>query len=435
MRFVDLFAGLGGFHLALRKLGHTCVFASEIDSMLRELYERNFGIKPYGDIRDVQSQDIPAHDILCAGFPCQPFSKAGGQSGFSDPEYGGLFHQILRILDYHKPAFVILENVPNFQRHDRGRTWEIASSLLSERGYEIQVKKLSPHDFGIPQIRERVYIVGSRSGLRHFSWPIGSDVKDLSIRTILEVNPGDARKLSESVMKCIAVWQDFLDRYPKGKELPSFPIWSAEFGATYPYSRTTPFMIGTEGLKRYRGSHGRSLRNLSKATERSLLPSYALTKESRFPDWKINFIRQNRQLYEDNRDWIDRWKESILEFPPSSQKLEWNCKGGERDLSRYILQFRASGLRVKRPTNSPSLVAMTSTQVPIISWEQRYMTPRECARLQSMGELENLPESPNRAYKALGNAINVEVARLIASALLSGCESLSGDEPARRIAD
>ena len=109
---------------------------------------------------------------------------------------------------------------------------------------------------------------------------------------------------------------------------------------------------------------------------------------------------------------------TLLDFPPSLQKLEWNCKGGERDIWKYVLQFRASGVRVKKPTTAPSLIAMTVTQVPIIAWEKRYMTPRECAKLQSMEALSFLPSASTAAYKALGNAINVRVMRSIAEALI-----------------
>jgi len=123
MRFVDLFAGLGGFHVALRSLDHTCVFACEIDEGLRSLYAKNFGLMPEGDIRKISVEDIPSHDILCAGFPCQPFSKAGEQQGLKCPKWGDLFKYVLKILRHHQPEYLILENVPNLSRHDDGETW------------------------------------------------------------------------------------------------------------------------------------------------------------------------------------------------------------------------------------------------------------------------------------------------------------------------
>lgn len=140
MKFADLFAGLGGFNLALRQLGHQCVFASEIDAALRELYEQNFGIMPAGDIREVNVKNIPSHDILCAGFPCQPFSKAGQQDGLGDPELGELYKYIIKVMRHHHPRFLILENVPNFEMHDDRQTWNRIRNLLSREGYTVLIK-------------------------------------------------------------------------------------------------------------------------------------------------------------------------------------------------------------------------------------------------------------------------------------------------------
>src|ERR1700730_5789482 len=136
MRFVDLFAGLGGFHRALTELGHECVFASEIDPQLRTLYAANFPDSArvvHGDIRECKDK-VPAHDILCAGFPCQPFSKSGSQLGLDDETRGTLFHEILEILKKRQPRYVILENVGNFERHDSGRTWQVVKEKLTGLG-------------------------------------------------------------------------------------------------------------------------------------------------------------------------------------------------------------------------------------------------------------------------------------------------------------
>ena len=137
VKFIDLFAGLGGFHLALANLGHQCVFASELDPDLAVLYEKNFGLKPYGDIRTCELKDIPKHDVLCAGFPCQPFSKAGEQRGSKCPQWGDLIDYVIDILHSHKPEYFIIENVPNLVRHNRGRTWRKIKERLQEPGYDI----------------------------------------------------------------------------------------------------------------------------------------------------------------------------------------------------------------------------------------------------------------------------------------------------------
>ena len=246
MKFIDLFAGLGGFNLALSQEGHECVFASEIDEGLRDIYFKNHGLLPHGDIKSIKAKEVPEHDILCGGFPCQPFSKAGEQNGFKDEKSGDLFYHIIKILRVRKPTFIMLENVANFERHDDGRTWRVAKKILTDIGYEVDIRKLSPHWFGIPQIRERVFIVGSRIGLSHFKWPEKQMFQDISISSVLDTYPADARYLSEQVTRCIDAWQLFLDMYPDNMQLPSFPIWSMEFGATYPFEEETPWKLGPE---------------------------------------------------------------------------------------------------------------------------------------------------------------------------------------------
>ena len=436
-QFIDLFAGLGGFHLALSRMGGQCVFAAEWKEHLRTLYKENFGILPQGDITLIRPEDVPDHDVLTAGFPCQPFSKAGEQLGFECTEQGNLFFNVATILKVKKPTYFILENVPNLLKHDQGRTWEEIQKRLGRGkgglGYDIRAERLSPHNFGIPQIRERVYIVGSLKTLDFFEWPKTHDT-ETNIDSILDDNPLDAKKLSSQVQSCLEVWDEFIKACPPDVELPWFPLWSMEWGATYPYETTTPYALklasGADGLKGIKGSHGVKVGYFHTLDERwSALPSHARTPQLQFPRWKQNFIRQNRKFYEDNREWIDPWLPKILKFPSSLQKLEWNVKGGKRNIWDYVIQFRASGVRVKRRTTAPSLIAMTDTQVPIIGWQARYMTPRECARLQSLDELKGLPKASTQAFAALGNAVNSNVVEMVARALLATQASAQAECP------
>ncbi|MFB0921473.1 MAG: DNA cytosine methyltransferase [Oscillospiraceae bacterium] len=165
-RFIDLFCGIGGFHLALSSFGAKCVFASDIDNEARKIYKRNFGIEPKGDIKLIKEEtEIPAHDILCGGFPCQAFSISGTQAGFEDEKTGKLFFEIIRIAKQHKPQMILLENVANLEFHDGGKTINRILEELRQIGYSTHEKILCATDYNIPQCRRRLYIVAYRTNL------------------------------------------------------------------------------------------------------------------------------------------------------------------------------------------------------------------------------------------------------------------------------
>lgn len=170
--FIDLFAGLGGFRIALESLGAKCVYSNEWDKFAQTVYNDNFGDIPEGDITKVDENTIPDHDILCAGFPCQAFSISGKQRGFEDSR-GTLFFDVARIVRCKKPKVVFMENVKNFASHDNGKTLQVVKATMEELGYSFDYKVLNATDYGIPQKRERIYMVCFRNDLKcgHFNFP------------------------------------------------------------------------------------------------------------------------------------------------------------------------------------------------------------------------------------------------------------------------
>ena len=452
LRIVDLFAGLGGFHHALDKLGQEmgfrveCVFASELQEDLRHLYERNYGVRYQdinADIKQLNTDEIierlvPEHDILCGGFPCQPFSKAGKQQGFNDEGGRGiLFNYIAEIIRVRRPKLIFLENVSNLETHDEGRTWEtIKDRLEKELNYDIKYTIISPHEYGYPQYRKRIYIVGinkdNEENLDGFNFPVKPIKATCNIHEIVELgNPTHPQPLKEIQRHYIDVWQQFLDLSGRHHaKLPAAPIWAMEFGADYAFEGKAPAFQNVTQLRGRRGRLGAIIEGKTKAECLSQLPNYAQTnKSTTFPEWKKKFIRENRRFYIENRDWIDDWKRQIVDWENSFMKFEWNCDESEyMTIDDKILQFRPSGLRVKRPTYSPALTFMSS-QVPVFPGatyidaegnEQhgRFMTMVEAARIQGMGDLSFEGLSKARIYEALGNAVDVEIVKIIAKDLI-----------------
>lgn len=161
LKAIDLFAGVGGIRLGFEQVfgdDIEFVFSSEIDKFACQTYQSNFGEKPYGDITQIHAKDIPSHDIILAGFPCQAFSIAGLRKGFEDTR-GTLFFDVARIAQYHKPKIIFLENVKGFKNHDKGNTFKVVKSTLEELGYRVYADVLNAKNFGVPQNRERIYII------------------------------------------------------------------------------------------------------------------------------------------------------------------------------------------------------------------------------------------------------------------------------------
>ena len=204
VRYIDLFAGVGGFRYAVQAaaeeagLAAECVFSSEIDKECQRVYQENFGEVPHGDITEISALSIPEHDLLLAGFPCQPFSIIGQRKGFQDAR-GTLFFEIARILEAKKPAAFVLENVKLLAGHNRGETLQVILEILRELGYHSGYKILNALDFGLPQKRERIFIVGFRKSCS-FNWPV-IKLPMQPLKEILEENVAASYFASDHIKK------------------------------------------------------------------------------------------------------------------------------------------------------------------------------------------------------------------------------------------
>ena len=190
-KFIDLFSGLGGFRIALERKGMECVFASDIDERVNLAYKKNFGDMPSGDITEISEKKIPKHDILCAGFPCQSFSISGKMKGLNDNR-GRLFYEIIRIVQYHQPYVLLLENVKNILTVDNGQVIKTIEVKLDEIGYRLYKHVLNSSYFGIPQSRERVYFVGLRKDTGISSSPPRETRKEIYLEDVLDKEVDDS---------------------------------------------------------------------------------------------------------------------------------------------------------------------------------------------------------------------------------------------------
>jgi DNA (cytosine-5)-methyltransferase 1 len=365
MDFVDLFCGIGGFHQALQNIGK-CVFACDLDKHCRDTYAKNYGLVPEGDITKVDITKIPAFDLLCAGFPCQPFSKAGFQKGFED-DRGNLFFTMCKIIQYHKPKYLLMENVRNLASHDKGNTWSIMHKKIQELGYTTYSFPviLNVLHFNIPQNRERVIIMCKRN-----------DVGELPLLPSIPKNPKLklTRHLKEFLnppqngitgkMKDVElIWDSFIKIISSRQiNMPKFPIWTDWW-------------------------------------DNECDPKFYV----KYKSW----IDKNRKFYMDHKLHLEAWLTTSRKnknWLGAVRKFEWQAGDvtPEDGMNTVLWTARGSGIRVKRCDYIPTLVAMS--MIPVYGPESRKLTARELLRLQSFHDSFQYDEK--KIYKQVGNAVN-----------------------------
>lgn len=380
--FIDLFCGIGGFHQALETLGGKCVLASDKDKRCRETYKENYGIEPMPDVKLLDDSNLPDFDILCGGFPCQPFSNAGKKGSRTDSR-GQLFDEIIRIAKLRNPKYMFLENVKHIMKISNGEVLTYILKELDDNGYKVFLNVLSPHQLGIPQQRERVVFSCIRKDIydknpKDFELKI-PELPDM--KTVFqkkeEVDP--KYKIDETLMKVLNAWDDIVSVFEVGQRM-SPTIMCAEFYKTY-----SPTEFGN------------------------------------LPKWKQEYIKKNRPIYQKYKNFWDVWfseNKDLLTQREVYCKLEWQAgpKKPDDSIFNHFIQIRQSGIRVKKTKYFPTLVAMVQT--PIYGKEKRYITPRECARLQSFPDSFKLHPNDKFAYKQFGNAVNVDVIKTIAGQVI-----------------
>lgn len=381
-KFIDLFCGVGGFHQALQKLGGECVFASDIDNHCQDIYEKNYGIRPHGDIRKIDINIIPDFDILTGGFPCQSFSNSGKKGGFDDKR-GQLYENIISIAKEKKPSFMFLENVKHIKKIDNGEVFKHIIECIQNAGYYVETHELSPHQLGIPQQRERIIFVCIRNDFYDKEKQIDMTIPNIpiSFRNILElVEENSKYKIKEEVEDILNIWDEIIQTFEVGQSM-------------------SPTILCKEFYKTYTEDEFNTL-----------------------PKWKKDYIEKNKPIYNKYRpkwdEWMKKYKDKLSKLEIYS-KLEWQVgpKKENDSIFNYFIQMRQSGIRIKKAKYFPTLVAIVQT--PIYAKERRYITPRECARLQSFPDSFQLHENDKIAYKQFGNAVNVDVVYFVMSRVLN----------------
>jgi len=404
MKFIDLCCGIGGFHQALANLDMECVLASDIKKECRDNYALNYNITPEGDLTQIEVENIPPFDVLCAGFPCQPFSKAGEQRGFGDSR-GNIFFDICKIAEHHKPKYMILENVRNLASHDKGNTWNIIRGSIDTLGYHTypQPVILNTLYFGVPQSRERVVIMCKRKDLGPLpDLPQISkrNIRPTDLESVVEENAGIA--IEGRLRAAERVWDQFLELcHANDIDIPKFPIWTDWWDSDG---------NGTKVTKRNP--------KLSDAENEAVIDTAQRAFYAKYDGW----IDKNRAFFNTNRVLLGPWLEQSRGDPlwtGAVRKMEWQAGDAKLRMSQVLWSPRGSGIRIKNTNYAPTLVAM-ATMVPIYGPKSRQLTPRECARLQSFPENYIIHPDDKVSYSQFGNAVNVKMIERSARFLIRG---------------
>jgi DNA (cytosine-5)-methyltransferase 1 len=352
-----------------------CVFACDIDEKCRKTYQENYGMYPENDITKIDIDKIPDFDVLCAGFPCQPFSKAGFQKGFDD-DRGNLFFNICDIVKKHKPKYMLLENVRNLSSHDEGNTWKVIYENIDKLGYYTYKMPLILNvlHFNVPQNRERVIIMCKRK-----------DLGELPTEPLIPANPKlhltkyikdficdkkDTKKyVIDGKMRHVEiVWDSFIKNLIEHNiDVPKFPIWTDWWD--------NDIKENDVFYKKYQ-----------------------------------NWIDKNRKFYNDNKHILENWLVTSRKnenWFGAVRKFEWQAGNlmPNDSMKTVLWSARGSGIRVKRCDYIPTLVAMS--MIPVYGPESRKLSPRELLRLQSFPDTFKFEEKS--VYKQVGNSVNVKM--------------------------
>ena len=370
--YIDLFCGIGGFHQALNRLNCECILACDIDKACRDNYKLNYDIEVHPDVKKINPEEIIEDiDIICGGFPCQAFSNAGKKKTFDD-DRGLLFDEIMRIAKIKKPKFMFLENVKHILKVGDKKVIEYIKEKIDEYGYKLQIFEISPHHYGVPQQRDRVYFVCVRKDIYNGSnIVLPPKVEDFMFEDFLDKKEEIDPKyfIDGDTLQVLNAWEEMIKIFPPGEKI-------------------SPVIMVNEHYN-----------------------NHTQEEFDNYADWRKGYITANKPLIEKYKPQWDTWYEKhkeILQKREIYGKLEWQAgKIKPNDsIFDYFIQIRQSGIRVKRAHHFPTLVAIS--QIPIYGKEKRYITPRECARLQSFPEDFKIDELDKHSYKQFGNAVNVE---------------------------